>query len=116
MSSVVVKSIDEATVRRAAEAWARRLLEERPEVEEVVFFGSFSRGTWAPGSDLDVFLFLRSSEKPFRERIVDYLPGAFPVGVDLLPYTRGEVESLSQGLLREVAASRCRWTGFLVSL
>jgi hypothetical protein len=34
---------------------------------------------------------LVASEKLFRERIPDYLPDAFPVGVDLFPYTRREI-------------------------
>ena len=42
-------------------------------------------------SDLDVFIVLSHSSKPVRDRIPDLLPGAFPVGVDLFPYTREEV-------------------------
>lgn len=108
-TSVVIKSLDETRVRRAAAAWAKRLLAEHPEVEEVIFFGSFAKGTWAPGSDLDALLVLRASKKPFRERIPDYLPGAFPVGVDLLPYTRAEIEGLSAGFLQEVEVSTWRY-------
>jgi predicted nucleotidyltransferase len=106
LSSVVVKSIDEGDVRRAADAWVKRLLDSRPEVEEVVVFGSFARGTFAPGSDLDVLIVLTQSRKPFRDRIPDYLPGSFPVGVDVLPYTRAELESsVSPALIAEVKHS-----------
>ena len=52
MSGVVVKSIDEAAVRRAMDAYAARLLAAHPGIEEIVVFGSFAEGTWAPGSDL----------------------------------------------------------------
>ena len=41
MRGVVVKSIDEAAVRRAMDAYAARLLATHPEVEEIVVFGSF---------------------------------------------------------------------------
>ena len=34
------------------------------------------------------------SDKPFRERIGDYLPFGFPVGLDLFPYTLAEFERL----------------------
>jgi predicted nucleotidyltransferase len=109
LRTVVVKSVDEDGVRRAADAWATRLLEARPEVEEVVFFGSFARGTFAPGSDLDVLIIVDRSAKAARDRIPDYLPGAFPVGVDLFVMTREEVaREAAVGLLTEVRRSGWR--------
>jgi predicted nucleotidyltransferase len=92
------------------EAWAARLLAERPEVEEVVVFGSFAEGRWAPGSDLDVFLVLGRSDRPIRDRVPDYLPGPFPVGVDLFPFTRAEIEERrGSPLLAAVARSSWRY-------
>ena len=41
-----------------------------------------------------VCLVLARSDKPFRERAADYLPLGFPVGLDLFPYTVGELEQL----------------------
>jgi hypothetical protein len=110
LSSVVVKSIDERAVRRAMDAYAARLLATRPDVEEIVVFGSFEWGTWAPGSDLDVFIVLTAADRPVHERIPDLLPGAFPVGLDLFPYTRDEIaERAPSALLAAVAASRWRY-------
>lgn len=92
------------------DAWAVRLLAERPEIEEVVVFGSFAEGRWAPGSDLDVFLLLSGSDRPVRDRLPDYLPGPFPVGVDLFPFTRDEVrERRGSPVLEAVARSRWRY-------
>ena len=68
MSSVVVKSIDEGEVRRQMDAYAARLLASRPEVEEIVVFGSFAKGTYAPGSDIDVFL-VQIGRASCRERV-----------------------------------------------
>ena len=95
LSGVVVKSIDEGAVRRAMDAYAARLFAAHPEVEEIIVFGSFADGTWAPGSDLDVFVVLSGSAKGVRDRIPDLLPGAFPVGVDLFPFTREEIAARS---------------------
>lgn len=71
--------------------YAEQLLSSHPDVEEVVVFGSFADGTYAPGSDIDVLIILRSSDKPVWDRIPEFLPGAFPVGLDLFPYTRAEL-------------------------
>jgi predicted nucleotidyltransferase len=69
-------------------------------------FGSFARGTFAPGSDVDVVIVLRELKRAFRDRIPEYLPGSFPVGMDLLPHTRAELESsVSPGFLAEVRRS-----------
>jgi hypothetical protein len=89
--------------------YARRLLAARPEVEEIVVFGSFETGNYAPGSDLDVFIVLSRSDRPVRERIRELLPGPFPVPMDIFPYTRAEMASLTPSLLLE-AVARSRWT------
>jgi hypothetical protein len=94
------------------DAWAARLLRESPEVEEIVVFGSFAEGNWAPGSDLDVFIVRRHASRPVRDRIPDLLPGAFPVGVDIFPFTRQEMADRSPSpVLDAVARSRWRYTG-----
>ena len=59
-------------------------------------------------SDLDVFIVLSHSPKPVRDRIPELLPGAFPVGVDLFPYTREEVTARVPSLLLG-AVTRSRW-------
>ena len=82
-------------------------LAAHPGIEEIVVFGSFAEGTWAPGSDLDVFIVLSHSTKPVRDRIPGLLPGAFPVGVDLFPFTREEVAARTpSSLLDAVGRSR----------
>jgi len=63
-------------------------------VRRIVWFGSRVNGIPSPGSDVDVCLVLAQSDKPFRERAVDYLPLGFPVGLDLFPYTVEELERL----------------------
>jgi predicted nucleotidyltransferase len=60
----------------------------------VIWFGSWVSGLPSPGSDVDLCLILSSATKPPRERISDYLPLGFPVGVDLLVLSRDEFERL----------------------
>ena len=110
MSTVVIKSVDEAAVHRAMDTHAARLFATRPDVEEIVVFGSFATGTYAPGSDLDVFVVLSRSDATPRDRVPGLLPGAFPVGIDLFPYTRAEMAARAPSpLLDAVAASGWRY-------
>ncbi len=91
--------------------YAAALLEAHAEIEEIVVFGSYAVGNYAPGSDLDVFILLSHSERSVRDRVPDFLPGSFPVGVDLFPYTRAEVSSsrASSGFLAEIQKSSWRY-------
>ena len=70
--------------------YAAWLLTTYPEIEEIVVFGSFVKGNYGPGSDLDLLILLDRSNESIRDRIPDLLPGAFPVPVDLFPLTRDE--------------------------
>ena len=96
MSSVVIKSIDREAISRAVASYVARLREEHPEVERVIWFGSWVSGLPTPGSDVDLCLILSSSDKPLRDRVPDYLPFGFPVGIDLFPYTRAEFDRLQK--------------------
>lgn len=108
MSTVVVKSVDVAAVRRSLEAWVTTVFENHAEVEEVVVFGSFADGRWAPGSDLDVFLTLSASDKPVADRVAELLPREFPVGIDLFPFTREEIAARAGSSLLD-AVARSSW-------
>ncbi len=108
MASVVVKSVDEEAVRRAADEYAAMVLATRPDVVEIVVFGSFANGTYAPGSDLDLLIVLESANRPVRDRILDLLPKRFPVPVDLFPYTRDELRDRADSPI-VAAANASRW-------
>jgi predicted nucleotidyltransferase len=111
LNSVVIKSVDVARVRQCADEYAKRLLTENGDVEEVVIFGSFANDTYAPGSDLDVFIVLSRATEPVRERIATFRPTNFPVPVDVFPLTRAEMEELSASpLLAAVKKSRWRYS------
>ena len=75
----MIKSVDSARIRAAADAYAAHLMATRPEVEEVVIFGSFERGNYAPGSDLDVFVILSRDARPVRDRIHSHGVSSMPV-------------------------------------
>lgn len=110
MRSVEVRSVDLNQIREHMDAYAKWLLDSFPEVEEIVVFGSFADGTYAPGSDVDTFLVLSHSQKKIWDRVPDYLPQTFPVGLDIFPFTRDEIESRRpSSLLDAVDASGWRY-------
>lgn len=108
MSFVEIRSVDVDRVRSKMNEYAEWVFDTHPEVLEIVVFGSFADGTYAPGSDLDVFLLLKESEKDVWDRVSDYLPGAFPVGLDLFPYTETEAEARRPSILLD-AVERSTW-------
>lgn len=91
--------------------YAARLLATNPAVEEIVVFGSFVDNTYAPGSDLDVFIILTAAEQRPRDRISDFVPRGFPIPMDVFPFTRGEMAELEPSpLLAAVQKSNWRYT------
>jgi uncharacterized protein len=110
LSSVEIKSVNVAEVRRRADEYAHELLATHPEVEEVIVFGSFANHTYAPGSDLDVFIVLREASESPRERLPRFLPTRFPVPVDVFPFTRAEMEERAESpLIAAVRKSNWRY-------
>lgn len=81
---------------RAVAEYVARLRVDHPEIERVIWFGSWVTGIPLPGSDIDLCLILSTSDKTPRERAPDYLPVGFPVGIDLFAYTRTEFERLKE--------------------
>ncbi len=108
MSSVEVKSVDEARIRQCVDDYAAALFSLHPEVMEVVVFGSFVTKTYVPGSDVDIFILLSDCGKSVRDRISDFLPSRFPIGMDIFPYTVREVAAMSDSPII-MAMSRSPW-------
>ena len=100
MPSVAIKSADRESVERALRKHVAWLREQHPEIERIIWFGSWVNGAPTPGSDVDLCVVLSHSDKPMRDRVPDYLPFGFPVGIDLFPYTRDEFDQLRENYPR----------------
>jgi len=81
-------------VRTCLKKVVNRMVENRPEVEEVFLFGSLARGDAAPGSDADILVVLRESPLPFLERPMHYPLDFCGIGMDVLVYTRAEMAQM----------------------
>lgn len=111
LSSVKIISVDAAKVRQRVDEYARELLATCAEVEEIIVFGSFENETYAPGSDLDLFIVLREADDSPRDRIARFLPAkSLGVPVDVFPFTRAEMEERRDSpLLGAVRKSNWRY-------
>ena len=91
-NSVTVFWLDTDLVHERLQAAVERLAFD-PNVLRVVLFGSFADGRAVPGSDLDIMIVLAHDERPFLERVSAYHTCFSGIGIDLFPYTLGELEN-----------------------
>lgn len=104
LGSSILRWPDAKTVDRAIRSWARKIVNQRRNVLGIGYFGSYARGDWGVGSDLDLVIVIESSTQPFERRAAEWDLTRFPVPVDLLVYTTEEWQSLREqrGFIRTV--------------
>jgi predicted nucleotidyltransferase len=92
----VLKWPDAQTVHQAACRWAEEVAQRHPEVLRIGYFGSYARGDWGVGSDLDVIVIIERSRQSFIRRATQWQWSAvdLPVPVEVRVYTRQEWETL----------------------
>jgi len=92
-------------VDRAVRGWASTVGLDDQRVRRIGYFGSYARGNWGVGSDLDVVVIVDESADAFERRAIGFDTRQLPVSVDLLVYTIDEWERMSRdgGLPRTVA-------------
>jgi hypothetical protein len=69
LSTVAIKSIDRDQIRKAVASFATQIRKHHPEVERVIWFGSWVNGLPTPGSDVDLCLILHPINPQDRIRI-----------------------------------------------
>ncbi len=79
------------------------------DIRRIGYFGSYARGDWGIGSDLDLVAVIEKSDAPFEARAAAWDLGGLPVAADLLVCSAAEWERLlarggrfAETLLREV--------------
>ena len=90
LNSSVLKWPDRDTIDRAVREWAADEAAIRPDLLRLGYFGSYARGDWGVGSDLDLIAVVRSSREPFERRANRWELIGLPVAADLLVYTAEE--------------------------
>ncbi len=90
LSTSVLRWPDAAAVDRAVRQWVQKVVAQRPEVIRIGYFGSYARGDWGVGSDLDLVVVVEHAEERFERRAVDWDATELPVPADVLIYTAQE--------------------------
>lgn len=95
LTSPVLIWPDRDQVDTAVRSWGAALMRSTPAVLRVGYFGSYARGNWGVGSDLDIVVIMKECELPPERRGLTFdTITSLPVPVDLLVYTREEWEQL----------------------
>lgn len=100
-----------AEVDRAVRSWAESLAARAHGVLRVGYFGSYARGDWGVGSDVDLVVIVGASPLPRGARAPELDPDVLPVHADLMSYTEEEWLALqaSGSRLARTLASETVW-------
>ena len=90
LSSSVLRWPDRETVDDAVRTWARSEAKKHPELLKLGYFGSYARGNWGVGSDIDLVAVVEQVPEPFERRSVNWDLSALPIAADIVVYTRDE--------------------------
>ncbi len=97
LNSSVLKWPDAQLVDQAVRSWADALGRRHPQILKVGYVGSYARGNWGVGSDVDILILVSHSEQPFEQRSGEWDTSALPVPADVLVYTIEEWQRLPKG-------------------
>jgi predicted nucleotidyltransferase len=94
LNSSVLKWPDQGQVEQAVKQWAGQEAPRHTELIRLGYFGSYARGNWGVGSDLDLIAVVRDTDEPFERRALTWNLTSLPVPAELLVYTQAEWEQL----------------------
>jgi predicted nucleotidyltransferase len=77
--------------------WADRIAATRREVRRIGYFGSYARGDWGVGSDLDILVIVDRAEERRDRRALALDVSDLPVPAEVLVYTEDEWRALVSG-------------------
>ena len=96
LTSSVLKWPDRERVEQAVRRWAATEVKRHPALLQLGYFGSYARGNWGVGSDLDLIAIVKESSEPFDRRSLRWNLKPLPVPSEVLIYTENEWNRLKQ--------------------
>ena len=82
-------------VEEALRRWAQLESHKHSSLLKLGYFGSYARGDWGVGSDLDLVVVIEDSTEPFLRRALSWDLSTLPVPADLIVYTLSEWNELA---------------------
>jgi predicted nucleotidyltransferase len=89
--------------------WADQALINHHEILGLGYFGSYARGDWGVGSDLDLIVIVTDSKLPFNQRAIEWDVTSLPVSTDILVYTLEEWQALESERFKKVILADTVW-------
>jgi predicted nucleotidyltransferase len=77
-------------------SWSAEQVQLRPEIMRLGYFGSYARGDWGVGSDLDLVAVIEESSEPFERRSVAWNLNGLPVSAEIIVYSLPEWRDLEK--------------------
>ena len=96
LNSCVLRWPDRKDVDRAMRLWTAEQVRVRPEIVRLGYFGSYARGDWGVGSDVDVIAIVRKTTEPFQRRSLEWDLSGLPVPAEIIVYSLREWEKMKR--------------------
>jgi hypothetical protein len=111
LNSSVLKWPDRKQVDEAVHEWVRVESARHAELCRLAYFGSYARGDWGVGSDLDLVAVVKYCSEPSYRRALGWDLSGLPVPADLLIYTVEEWDHMVAGtsLLARTLSREAIW-------
>jgi len=111
LSSSVLVWPDHTQVDVAVRAWVVEMARQHPQLLRAAYFGSYARGDWGVGSDLDLIVVVQEAPQRFERRSLAWDLSSLPVPAELLVYTEQEWQRLQEegGRFARTLAREVMW-------
>ena len=107
LNSSVKKWPDRNTVIGALRSWAQKI--NGPDIARIGCIGSYARGDWGVGSDLDIVIILKTSCVPFHLRSSMYNTTELPVPADCMVFTQEEIKNHQSDRFKRTLLEEALW-------
>ncbi|MGD8975124.1 MAG: nucleotidyltransferase domain-containing protein [Desulfobacterales bacterium] len=77
-------------------SWTIEQVQQRPEIVRLGYFGSYARGDWGVGSDLDLIAVVNETLESFERRSINWDLNGLPVSAEIIVYSLTEWEELEK--------------------
>lgn len=94
LNSVKVFWLDQERLIQELYKVSREIGGKEENVLKIILFGSLAERRAVPGSDADILIILREDDKPFMDRVAEWIEKFYiDFPVEVFPYTQNEINN-----------------------